>query len=128
MKYKSDFDVDLKAGEIAEAKIKDILCNVTIEVKRDSKAYKTGNVAVEYECSDKPSGIAVTKATWWCFFLSGGSKDEIAILVKTSKLKQLARKYYLLGHTTMGGDNNLAKIILIKKEDLVEWGKHEVQN
>lgn len=36
-----------------------------VEVKNDYKSSKTNNIAIEYECSGKPSGISTTKASYW---------------------------------------------------------------
>lgn len=40
------------------------------EVKSDRLSYKTGNLFIEYECSGKPSGIMVTKADYWFYFVT----------------------------------------------------------
>lgn len=39
-----------------------------IEVKADFKMKATGNLAIEYECSKKPSGISCTEADYWMYF------------------------------------------------------------
>lgn len=37
----------------------------TIECKKDLKSKHTGNIAIEFECYNKPSGIAVSTADFW---------------------------------------------------------------
>jgi hypothetical protein len=39
------------------------------EVKSDRKAHATNNICIEYECSQKPSGINVTQADFYVYFI-----------------------------------------------------------
>ena len=50
MKYNSDFRFDLKRGQDAEKWFGGLLTGDCIEVKRDFKAWNSGNVFVEFEC------------------------------------------------------------------------------
>ena len=118
MKHCNDFKYDLKVGQEAENKLASILSSKTIEVKRDSWTYKSGNIAVEYESRGKPSGIRTSKADWWCFVLSGGYKDEIMVLISASKIKELVTKYYLNGNWKEMGDNNTSKAVLIPIKEI----------
>ena len=49
MKYNNDFKYDLKVGQTKEEELGNIFNDKKIEVKYDLKAFKTGNVYVEYE-------------------------------------------------------------------------------
>jgi hypothetical protein len=82
-----DLDVVLKNGK-----------SCTIEVKHDMMHTKTGNIGVEFHSWQKPSGIAVTEATYWCFALHDGFW-----IVATDKLKQMIadKKYFRIA---TGGD------------------------
>ena len=42
--------------------------SMKVEVKADRMTGKTGNLAIEFECSGKPSGIATTDADVWAYF------------------------------------------------------------
>lgn len=42
---------------------------IMYEVKSDRVAYKTGNLVIEYEHTCKPSGISITKADVWIYFV-----------------------------------------------------------
>lgn len=42
---------------------------VMYEVKSDRRAYSTGNLVFEYEHSGKASGISITKADVWMYFV-----------------------------------------------------------
>lgn len=59
-KADSRWDINLKEGQIAETELKKLLNSDAIEVKRDFGVSTTGNVAVEFMCGGKPSGISVT--------------------------------------------------------------------
>ena len=43
----SRFDINLLEGKVSESELSDILR--TVEVKKDYKTHKTGNIAVEFE-------------------------------------------------------------------------------
>jgi hypothetical protein len=64
MNYTSDFDLDLKNGQGIEKHIEEILRgnNGLIEIKNDKISPTTENIAIEFECRGKPSGISITKA------------------------------------------------------------------
>ena len=113
MEYCSDFRYDLQVGNIGEKQLSEILANQKIEVKRDSWIYKSGNVAIEYESRGKPSGIAKSQADWWAIIFSGDYEDDFILLIKSSRLKQIARKYYKEGKIKAMGDNNTSKAVLI---------------
>lgn len=42
---------------------------IKVEVKCDRLGHKTGNLAIEYYCFDKPSGITTTDAHYWMYFI-----------------------------------------------------------
>jgi hypothetical protein len=39
------------------------------EVKADRIGYKTGNLIIEFNCRNRPSGIALTKANYYAYFV-----------------------------------------------------------
>jgi hypothetical protein len=108
------FDVNLAEGLLAEDFLVKILGKV--EVKRDFKCYMTGNVAIEYRCRGDASGISSTKADWWAIFLE---KMDVAILVKTDKLKKITRRYLGGERDVSGGDENASKMILVPAIELI---------
>ena len=115
MKYRSDFDLDLSTGQQGEVLVHDMLQLSTIEVKTDFLADKTGNIAVEFESWGKPSGIATTSARHWVFVIP----NKIAIFVETTRLKEIARKFYQEGKVTKGGDLDKSKMVLIPITELI---------
>lgn len=121
MEHCNDFRYDLKVGQIGEQLLDDILNFKTIEVKRDSWIYKSGNIAIEYESRNKPSGIAKSQANYWAIIFSGDYKDEIILIIKENRLKEICREYYKKGNIKTMGDNNTSKAILIPITEILKW-------
>lgn len=91
--YEPRFDIDAeygRQGELFVSSIIEALATGSVEVKRDSRFSKTGNVYVEYECRKrgvwKKSGIATTEAELWAFVLGD---SNVVFVVPTSSLKEL---------------------------------------
>jgi len=112
MKYSSSFTHDLNFGEKAEDWINELFSNGKhIEVKNDRLIHKTGNLFIEYESRDKPSGLAMTTAEYWIYRLS---ELDSALIFPTKALKQVCRVYYKENlFLKNGGDNNSSKGFLI---------------
>ena len=105
MEFNSDFRYDLKIGQVAEESLSKFL-----------KAKKTGNIFVEYYSRGKPSGISTSEAEWYCYFLS----DEQFVIISSSSLKELCRKYVGTSRDVLGGDSNTSKGILLPTIDLIK--------
>ena len=113
----SDFDVDFKYGSIREKRLAEILENCTVEVKTERNQWSnTGNIAIEYEYKNRPSGIAVTKADYWCHVLAIDDIDCCMLLFKTDHLKQLIKTSNYRG--VIGGDDNQSKMVLVPLADI----------
>ena len=72
--YNNNFTHDLEFGQMGEKSVARILEleHTKCEVKTERGDYanlnswvNTGNVAIEIECNDKPSGLKHTKAHYW---------------------------------------------------------------
>lgn len=93
----SNWDLDLRAGELGESKVADLLSLDTVEVKTDRRWRQTSNLYIETECyyvadnAWKPSGIRVSKATHWAFVL----EDTVLIV----PLYRLMEAVYELGRS-----------------------------
>lgn len=112
----SRFDINLLEGKVSENELFDIL--KTVEVKKDYKAHRTGNIAVEFESRGKPSGIATTEAEWWAFILVNKDfEDEIIIMFKTETLADACRKYINTDRDIYGGDDDTSRMILLPLKD-----------
>ena len=121
MEYCNDFSHDLKFGQLGEEFIGELFSSKKIEIKRDTWITKTGNIAVEYEYKSNPSGIAKSKADYWCFIVSGDMNDKIIIFIETVKLKEIARHYFSKRKIKEMGDNNKSKAILIPYKQLLNF-------
>ena len=137
MLYKSNFKKDLSKSIVAEEytvdKLKptypkahriegnhkefDIMIpevEETIEVKLDELADKTGNVFIEFQSRNEPSGIETTTADWWFIYIK---KDlSKCIRIKTDELRQLIKDKTF--RIVPGGDENTSMGYLIKVEDI----------
>ena len=82
-------------------------------IKTDLRAGSSGNIFIEFESRGKPSGIATTEADYWTIHIDG-----VWITLKTETLKRKARMIYKLFGTTMGGDSNTSKGVLIPIKNL----------
>lgn len=117
MQYNSDFKYDLALGQLTENELGQILSDKTIEVKDDSKhSSRTGNVFIEYESRNKPSGIAKTKADYWSIKMA----EDCFVLIKTSKLKHMCRNHIGTDRDVLGGDNNTSRGILLPTIELIK--------
>jgi hypothetical protein len=113
-----NFDLDLEYGEAGESQLLSILNGAKkVEVKTDRLAHVTGNVAVEFRCNGRRSGISTTEADYWAFVLLNGM---IIIMIQTDELKEVARKNYRLGRVVSGGDGNNSEMILVNIKQLYE--------
>ena len=112
------FDLDLAYGQVFEKKVADILGNSKIEVKTEKDKWKTtGNIVIEYESRNKPSGIITTDADYWLHNLAVGDDIVLSFLLKVSTLRK-----YIAQHnprSVRGGDDMTSKLYLIKLTDLV---------
>lgn len=112
------FDLDLAYGQVFEKKVADILGNSKIEVKTEKDKWKqTGNIVIEYESRNKPSGIITTDADYWLHNLAVGDDIVLSFLTKVSTLRK-----YIAQHnprSVRGGDDMTSKLYLIKLTDLV---------
>jgi hypothetical protein len=90
----SNWDLDLRAGELGESKVADLLHADTIEVKTDKRWKDTGNLFIEYSCwrnatqKWEDSGILTSKATHWAFVL-----DETVLIVSKGLLFDVIEKF-----------------------------------
>jgi len=82
----------------------------TFEVKQDFKGDHTNNLAFEFECKGKPSGLAVTKADYWIHC----RRDTVYIFC-TSVLKEYLKANWKYFRVVYGGDDMASKMVLVHK-------------
>lgn len=112
------FDLDLAYGKVFEQKVAEILGQSKIEVKTEKDKWKTtGNIVIEYESRNKPSGIITTDADYWLHNLAMGDDIVLSFLIKVSTLRKYIAKHN--PRSVRGGDDMTSKLYLIKLTDLV---------
>jgi len=91
---------------------------ITFEIKWDIMSEETENVAIEYECRGKISGIDVTEADYWIYKI----KNDF-YLIETIKIKQaIQNKIYF--KKVIGGDaGSFTRLYLIKVLKFIELCK-----
>jgi len=83
----------------------------TGELKTDYQYSQTGNVAVEYEYRNRPSGIFSTTADLWFYKLG----DEYYV-VSPKKIKEYVATHRRSLRFVCGGDDGASKLVLIPIE------------
>ena len=120
MKINKKFDIDLKYGQVREKQVSNIFANKKIEIKTERDWWdKTGNIALEYECNGKPSGISATKSDYWIHILAKGQKNHCMIVFEVSRLKKIVKKYKDT-HTRMVGDGKRSKCVILPIKKIFE--------
>ena len=119
-KANKKFDIDLKYGQIREDQISAMFKDKKIEVKTERDWwYKTGNIALEYECNNKPSGINATQSDYWIQILAKGDDNHCMLVFEVSKLKEIVNKYKEK-YTRMVGDRHASKCVILPIKKLFE--------
>jgi hypothetical protein len=122
------FDIQLSAAMINERRLGEIFVGAdirkleTIELKSESHQWeKTGNIAIEFDWSGKPSGIAVTEAGFWAHELKRHGETLGYFMFPDERLKALCREAYRRGDYRTGvGDDGLSSVVLIRIRDLLQ--------
>lgn len=129
MKHNNDnkFDLDLKDGVAAENCLAELLLSSNggrVEVKSEFSHWKrTGNIAIEYMCNGKDSGISVTQAEWWAInFFNDDKILEFSIVLPVDKLKGLCDSWFndRSIRKISGGDRNASRMMLVPIHRLME--------
>lgn len=91
-----------------------------VEIKEDISCSKYGNVAVEYECRGKPSGLITTKAPYWVYKVhtKSGIKWLFTIpeVIKSAALDKSRHLRYASG----GDQGSNTKLVLFTLEQFLD--------
>lgn len=85
--------------------------SITYEVKADRITYKTNNIAIEYECSKKKSGISTTKADFYAYFIIKPNDNYDLYIIPTKDIKTFIKENKFI-KIVNGGDNYKSKMYL----------------
>tara|TARA_R100000315_G_scaffold7082_1_gene2326 strand:+ start:208 stop:708 length:501 start_codon:yes stop_codon:yes gene_type:complete len=97
--------------------------NLYMEIKTDNYVNNekdTGNIAIEVEYKGKPSGISVTKADWWVYYMPEISTNNLWMM-ECDKLKRFIKENVKDLKIVMGGDNNMSKLVLIPRKKYAQY-------
>ena len=109
----------LKEGYHKEYDIMIPEINKTVEVKKDFKSQYTGNVVIEVEMNNRPSGLETSTADWWVFHLN----DIELVWIKLKRLKELVKSEdYNLVEFIGKGDTISKLAYLVKKKKIYIYG------
>jgi hypothetical protein len=89
------------------------------EVKADRRSINTGNMVIEYECSDKPSGITTTQACCYAYFVVRPLDQWDLYLIPTDEIRRMIKDKEFK-RTIKGGDGMRSRMYVI--------GLNQVQN
>lgn len=91
-----------------EGKFKDydMICDdkIKYEVKSDRLSIKTGNLAIEFKCNNKESGITATKADFYAYFIIKNSDEYDLYIIPTEDIKNKIKNKEFK-RTVKGGDD-----------------------
>ena len=117
-KDRKKFDIDLSYGKVREQMVADMLQDKKIEVKSERDMWmRTGNIAIEYECYGKPSGISATESDYWFHNLCIGDEVFATLVFSTDSLKRIIDNLDYK-KSVSGGDNNAARMYLLNLQKL----------
>ena len=113
--WEPKWDIDFSYGRKGEQLVERLLgeAGPKVEVKHDSMAAITGNLAIEFECNGRPSGIAITGAAWWAFVIGGNGQDKIVVLIEAERLKNLCRRHFKEENIKRAGDGQQTRVLLV---------------
>jgi hypothetical protein len=80
----------------------------------------TGNIAIEYECYGKPSGINATNSDYWFHNLCVGDEVFATLVFETKMLKKIINASINENQvrSVSGGDHNASKMYLINIQNI----------
>jgi len=123
-----NFQNDLQVGAAGESLVESIFKDkkVKLEVKKDDWAIRSGNIAIEFECRGKPSGIQTTESDFWCHVVG----HYFVLVFPVDFLKRVFQdlrsdpKYVKeMGDRSPDG-GRVSKAVLIPWKDLLEMFAH----
>ena len=121
IKDRKKFDLDLQYGQVREKIVADMLQDKKIEVKSERGMWlQTGNIAIEYECYGKPSGINATKSDYWFHNLCVGDEVFATLVFETKMLKKIINASINENQvrSVSGGDHNASRMYLMNIQNL----------
>lgn len=103
--YHKEYDFEITKDEKTEY----------VEVKADRITHKTGNIAIEYLCNYKPSGISTTTSHYYNYFVIKPNDEFDLYVIPTQDIRDLieSKEYTKILKLGKNGRN---EVYLFKKE------------
>ena len=102
-----------------EEQLKQFFTGQSIEVKSERYIWEiTGNLFIEYEYKDQPSGIAATTADFWALCLIRDEQLLQMYIVPKDTLKRITRRYWGTERDVIGGDLKMSRGITVPLDDI----------
>jgi hypothetical protein len=95
----------------------------TFEVKEDFYCERTGNVALEFACRGRPSGIQTSKSSHYIYKIHAPSGAIEFYSYKTSILKSMIREHLYFRIVNGGDPHSNSMNYLFKYETFIKKGK-----
>lgn len=91
----------------------------TVEVKADRRARDTGNLAIEYECYGKVSGISTTTSDYWLHFAIDNKQGKHMVYkIPTNDLRKIVKEGY---RSIQLNNSTRARMWLVPTERVKEY-------
>ena len=117
-KNRKKFDIDLQYGKVREKLVADMLQDKKIEVKSERDVWqRTGNIAIEYECYGKPSGINATESDYWFHNLCINDETYATLVFRTPFLRRIIDSLDYV-KSVKGGDHMASRMYLLNIQKL----------
>jgi hypothetical protein len=119
------FDIQLGDALIHERRLAQIFGERKIEkIELKSETWQweqTGNIAIEYACDGKPSGISTTEADFWVHELRRGGETLVYLMFPIDRLKALAREAFRQGrYRKNGGDGGRFDVVVLPLAEILK--------
>lgn len=92
-----------------------------VEVKAEKLAGITGNIAIEYSCSGRPSGILTTEADLWVHFIVYDAYADCYV-IPIQDLRNIVKNCRMVN----GGDGMRAKMYLVNKSLIQQYKTEKI--
>lgn len=113
---KKNFRKDIERGHNQQSLVMDVFEKDSFEIKSDFMAHKTGNLAIEFQCRGKDSGIRKTGADYWVYKIT---EPDLIIIFHTEKLRKFVEDNMDKYKVIMGGDDKSSKMMLIPIREIL---------
>ena len=118
------FDLQLNQALLNERRLGEIFESQKIEkIELKSETWqweRTGNIAIEYRCDGKPSGISMTQADFWVHELRRDDATLVYLMFPIDRLKALTREAIKSGRCRANvGDDGRFDVALIRLSDIL---------